>query len=134
MPSRRVPFMPGSTVVRFLLISVLLSGWAHADEASIRRTLQGRFPTMNVESVSASPFPGLYEVVLDGEVVYTDGKAEYFFSGSIFDIRTLPPRNVTQDRANRIAADAFTKARELAIKRVRGGGERILFTFEDPNC
>ncbi|HET9403728.1 MAG TPA: DsbC family protein, partial [Burkholderiales bacterium] len=94
----------------------------------------GRFPTMTVESVSPAPFAGLYEVVLDGEIVYTDEKAEYFFSGSIFDIRTLPPRNLTQDRANRFAADVFTKARALAIKRVRGGGERTLYTFEDPNC
>jgi thiol:disulfide interchange protein DsbC len=126
--------MPKGAVIRIVLISALLSGWAHADEAGVRHILQGRFPTMKVESVSAAPFAGLYEVVLDGEIVYTDEKAEFFFSGSIFDIRTLPPRNLTQDRANRIAADAFTKARALAIKRVRGGGERTLFTFEDPNC
>lgn len=123
-----------TAVIRFVLLSVLFSGWAVADEAGVRRILQGRFPTMSVERVSVSPFPGMYEVVLDGEIVYTDEKAEYFFSGSIFDIRTLPPRNLTQDRANRVAAETFSKARELAIRRVRGNGARTLFTFEDPNC
>ena len=126
--------MQRSAAILFFLIPALLCGWARADESDIRRILQGRFPTMSVESVTPAPFAGLYEVVLDGEIVYTDAKAEYFFSGSLFDIRTLPPRNLTQDRANRIAADAFTKARALAIKRVRGGGERTLYTFEDPNC
>ena len=38
------------------------------------------------------------------------------------------------ERANRLAADAFIKARDLAIKRVRGSGARILFSFEVPNC
>jgi len=126
--------MPRIAAICILLASALLSGWAGADEVAIKRTLQSRFPTMNVERVSVSPFPGLYEVVLDGEIVYTDAKAQYFFSGNIFDIRTLPPRNLTEDSSNRIAADAFTRARELAIKRVRGNGARTLFTFEDPNC
>lgn len=112
----------------------LAAGWANADEAKIRQALQARFPTMVVESVTQSPFAGLYEVVLDGEIVYTDVKMEYFFSGGIFDIRTLPPRNVTQERTERLAARTLTGARELAIKRVRGGGSRTLFTFEDPNC
>lgn len=123
------------SLARLLLLPVAFaSAAALADEAAIRRILQKRLPTMSVESVARSPFAGLYEVVLDGEIVYTDEKAEYFFGGNIFDIRTLPPRNVTQERTNRLAADAFTKARDLAIKRVRGNGARTLFTFEDPNC
>ena len=126
--------MPRIAAICILLASALLSGWAGADEVAIKGILQSRFPTMNVERVSVSPFPGLYEVVLDGEIVYTDAKAQYFFSGNIFDIRTLPPRNLTADSSNRIVADAFTRARELAIKRVRGNGARTLFTFEDPNC
>jgi thiol:disulfide interchange protein DsbC len=118
-----------------LVLAGALSGGATlADEAAIRQILQKRLPMMSVESVTRSPFAGLYEVVLDGEIVYTDDKAEYFFGGNIFDIRTLPPRNVTQERTNRLAADAFTKARDLAITRVRATAARTLFTFEDPNC
>jgi thiol:disulfide interchange protein DsbC len=113
----------------------LAAGWASADEASVRQALRPRLPpTVTIESVTRVPFAGLYEVVLDGEIVYTDEKAEYFFGGTIYDIRTLPPRNVTQDRLNRMVVERFTKARELAIKRVRGNGARTLFTFEDPNC
>ena len=113
---------------------VLGTGIARADEAEIQKILQARLPTMVVESVTKTPFAGLYEVVLDGELVYTDEKAEYFFGGNIYDIRTLPPRNLTQARTNQVVASAFTKARDLAIKRVRGKGERTLYTFEDPNC
>jgi thiol:disulfide interchange protein DsbC len=123
--------------MRSALAAALLmacAGWACADEASVRKILQQRLPTMNVESVTRVPFGGLYEVVLDGEIVYTDEKGEYFFGGNIYDIRTLPPRNLTEERTHQLAANAFTKARDLAIKRVRGDGTRVLFTFEDPNC
>ena len=113
----------------------LASGGAQGDEASVRQILRSRLPpAMVIESVTRAPFAGLYEVVLDGEIVYTDEKAEYFFGGNVYDIRTLPPRNLTQDRLNQIAAKAFTDARDLAIRRVRGNGARTLFTFEDPNC
>ena len=110
------------------------AGWAGADEATVRKILQQRLPTFNVERVTRVPFAGLYEVVLDGEIVYTDEKADYFFGGAIYDIRTLPPRNLTQERAYQLVAEAFTNARDLAIRRVRGDGSRVLFTFEDPNC
>ena len=126
---------PSKNVVACLLAGAgLAAGWASADEASVRKSLQARMPTMVIESVTRSPFAGLYEVVLDGEIVYTDEKAEYFFGGNIYDIRTRPPRNLTQERTNQLAAKSFTESREFAIKRVKGNGARTLFTFEDPNC
>ena len=117
-----------------LLASCLALPSAHADEASVRQALQARFPNMTVESVTRAPFAGLYEVVLDGEIVYTDDKVEYFFAGSIYDIRTLPPRNLTQENTGRMVVNALTSARDSAIKRVKGEGKRVLSTFEDPNC
>ena len=117
-----------------LLASCLALPSAHADEASVRQALQARFPNMAVESVTRAPFAGLYEVVLDGEIVYTDDKVEYFFAGSIYDIRTLPPRNLTQENTGRMVVNALTSARDSAIKRVKGEGKRVLYTFEDPNC
>ena len=107
---------------------------ACADEASVRQKLQAKFPTMAVESVTKAPFAGLYEVVLDGEIVYTDDKTEYFFGGNIYDIRTLPPRNLTQDSTQRVAVKTLGGAQNNAVKRVKGNGKRVLYTFEDPNC
>jgi thiol:disulfide interchange protein DsbC len=107
---------------------------AAAEEARIRQILQSKFPNMTVQSVTKAPFAGLYEVVLDGEIVYTDAKVEYFFGGNIYDIRTLPPRNLTQEANNRLVVLTLAGSQEQAIKRVKGNGRRILYTFEDPNC
>ena len=125
---------------RWLLGSSLLCALAAAipalgDEEKIKRDLSARMRGMTVESVTRSPFAGLYEVVLDGEIVYTDEKMEYFFSGDIFDIRTLPPRNLTEDNVRRNRVGVLARAgKDIAIKRVRGNGQRVLYTFEDPNC
>jgi thiol:disulfide interchange protein DsbC len=110
------------------------AGSANADEVQVKQALQARFPAMSVESVTKAPFAGLYEVVLDGEIVYTDEKVEYFFAGSIYDIRTLPPRNLTQENSGRTVVQTLASSRESAIKRVKGDGKRTLYTFEDPNC
>jgi thiol:disulfide interchange protein DsbC len=118
-----------------ILVAASAIGPVQADEAQVLKALRSRLPpNMVIESITKAPVAGLYEVILDGEIVYTDEKAEHFFSGSLYDIRTTPPRNLTQERAFRVAADVFFKARDLAIRRVRGSGVRTLFTFEDPNC
>lgn len=117
-----------------VMIWAFTAGSANADEAQVKQALQARFPTMTVESVTKAPFAGLYEVVLDGEIVYTDDKVEYFFAGNLYDIRTLPPRNLTQENSGKMVVQALNGSRESAIKRVKGDGKRTLYTFEDPNC
>jgi thiol:disulfide interchange protein DsbC len=127
-----VKIVPFVSLLWYLLTT---AGLALANEENIKRGLSARLPGMAVESVTRSPFAGLYEVVLDGEIVYTDEKMEYFFSGNVFDIRAMPPRNLTEGNAQRATVGVLAKAgRDFAIKRVRGNGKRVLYTFEDPNC
>jgi len=107
---------------------------AQADETSVRKAFEAKFPAMKVENVARMPFPGLYEVVFDGQVVYTDEKLNYLMSGNLFDLRNAQERNLTRDRRDQMASGALLKAQPNAIKRVRGNGKRLVYTFEDPNC
>ncbi len=125
-----------SRISRLFAACVFVGASVHAlaDEAAIRKTLQSRFPAMPIESITRAPMAGIYEVVLDGEILYTDAKAEYFIGGNLFDIRTLPPRNVTQETQARIVSKGLASMHDAAIKTVRGNGKRVMYTFEDPNC
>lgn len=107
---------------------------AVADEADVRKAFQAKFPGMKIESVARMPFPGLYEVVFDGQIVYTDEKLTYLMSGNLFDLRNAQERNLTGERRDQLAAATLARAQGNAIKRVRGSGKRIVYTFEDPNC
>lgn len=123
--------------LRFVLLSCAMLSvavTARADEASVRKAFQGKFPAMKIESVTRMPFPGLYEVVFDGQVVYTDEKLSYLLSGNLFDLRGSQERNLTRERRDQIASGSLVKAQPNAIKRVRGNGKRVVYSFEDPNC
>jgi thiol:disulfide interchange protein DsbC len=117
-----------------LALSALLSGPAWADEASVRQGFQAKFPKMTIDSIARTPFPGIYEVVLEGQVFYTDEKVSYVFSGNLIDMRGREPRNLTQEATGRLAAATLAKSTDSAVKRVKGSGKRIVYTFEDPNC
>lgn len=131
--------MPMNWLMSFLKYAVLCasvagSAVAIANEDIVRKGFQTRFPDMKVESVTRMPFPGVYEVVFDGQVVYTDEKLSWLMTGNLFDLRSPQERNLTRERRDQIATGALVKAQGNAIKRVRGNGRRVVYTFEDPNC
>jgi thiol:disulfide interchange protein DsbC len=107
---------------------------AHASEASIKQLFQSKLSEVTVESVSRSPMPGLFEVVANGHIFYTDEKVNFIIRGVLFDARTPTMRNVTKVRTAELTAQALRGSTENAIKRVRGNGRRVIYTFEDPNC
>ena len=116
------------------ILFFLLAGIAQADEAGIREAFQKKFPQVALESVTPTPFAGIYEIVFNGKIAYTDEKLSFVLIGNLFDLRGSERRNLTQDRNAEIAAKALFESRAQAVKRVRGNGKRVLYTFEDPNC
>ncbi|HEY6864876.1 MAG TPA: DsbC family protein [Burkholderiales bacterium] len=106
---------------------------ASADEASIRRAIEARFNGVAVESVTKTPYSGLYEVVIGDEIVYTDDKVTYIFTGNIIDANTR--RNLTEERQSQLLAVNFKDLPlDNAIKTVRGSGKRVMVIFADPRC
>ncbi len=85
-----------------------------------------------VTSVCRMPF-GLYEAVVDGDILYVDERVNYLVAGNAFDLRTK--ENLTAARKEVILrVDFNTLPLQLAVKTVRGNGSRVLAVFEDPNC
>jgi len=107
---------------------------AEASEASVRQAFLTRFPGATIDSVTPMPMGGLYEIVFEGQIVYTDENVTYVMSGNLFDLRGSTERNITRERMSQIAAQSLAKSHDSAIKRVKGNGKRVIYTFEDPNC
>lgn len=118
------------------LLLCLLSVAAFADEAAVKKAVVTHFPGEKIESVKKTPYLGLYEVVVGGELLYTDEKATYFFFGHVVDPQTR--QSLTSERlqqikdARRISIDSLPL--DHAIKTVKGNGKRRLAVFSDPNC
>ena len=43
---------------------------------------------VQIKSISPSPIPGIFEVVANNTVVYTDATAKYLIQGSIVELKT----------------------------------------------
>lgn len=99
----------------------------------IRKVFESRFPGIEVAGVRPTPFGGLYEVQIGMDVVYTDAEVDYVLQGSLVDAKTRT--DLTAARLAKLAEVPFSSLPlDLAIKQVRGNGERKMATFEDPNC
>jgi thiol:disulfide interchange protein DsbC len=103
------------------------------NEAIIKRTLEGRLGGVKVDAVAKTPYLGLYEVRLDNEILYTDEKMTYIFSGNVIDAKTM--QNITEKRLRELSNVKWDNLPlDTAVKTVRGNGTRMLAVFSDPNC
>ncbi len=117
-----------------LPLGAALSLAAAADEAVIRKNLAQRLPDFpKIDEVSKTPIPGLWEVRIGHEVLYTDADGSHILHGEIID--TQSRTNLTRQRIDRLTAIKFD---ELPLKDAlvikQGNGSRRLAVFGDPNC
>jgi thiol:disulfide interchange protein DsbC len=116
-----------------LAATLMFAATAQANEAVIRKALTQQFPGAQISSVTKTPYSGLFEVYLDGQLIYIDAKAQYVFAGDVIDLKNRA--NLTQARLNQLQAikwDSLPLAN--ALKTVKGKGERKLVVFSDVDC
>lgn len=100
----------------------------------IKAKLQKSFESVKFEKVSPSAiWPGLYEVVTETELAYTNADGSLLFAGRILDTGTKT--DLTGKRWNDLNKVNFNGLPlENAIKIVKGDGSRKLALFADPMC
>ena len=126
-----------SCVLGSLAMSVLLTtACAQTDvEANIKKSIEPKLGKgVVVNSIKKTNYAGLYEVIIEDEIYYTDDKAQYLFAGKIIDLNDHH-KNLTQARLESLNAVKFDELPfGLAFKQVKGDGSRKIAVFEDPNC
>ena len=121
-------------MLKAIMLFVASLSIAYAGEAEIKSTLQKKVPQIGqINQVVKSPVPGLYEVITQDHLFYTDDKARFLIDGAVYDLKSM--RNITAERSRKLFALDFNQLPlELAMKQVKGKGERKLAIFTDPNC
>lgn len=135
-----IPFFPSSLTMRIpaaiaaAALAALLAQPALAqDTEKVKAELRKKVPEAPVDAVRKIPYGGLFEVVVGGEVFYTDQDATFLVLGSIVDLKTK--QNVTELRMRQLnRIDFAALPLENAVKIVRGNGSRKVAMFADPNC
>jgi thiol:disulfide interchange protein DsbC len=117
----------------FAVLALALSA-CFAQEAQIRKNLAERIPNFpKIDEVSKTPIPGIYEVRIGTELLYTDETGSYLIQGSIIETRTRA--NLTEERIEKLTAIDFASLPlKDAVTIKQGTGARKLAVFGDPNC
>lgn len=112
--------------------AVAVGAWA--DDAAIRKNLAERLPKLPpIDEISKTPIPGIFELRIGSEVLYTDEQGQYVIEGSLIDTKTRT--NLTEARINKLTQiDFATLPLKDAILIKQGSGARKLVVFGDPNC
>ncbi|HEY5801428.1 MAG TPA: DsbC family protein [Burkholderiaceae bacterium] len=106
---------------------------AATTEANIKKLIEPKLNGVKVDSIKATPYAGLYEIRANGDIIYTDKKAEYLIIGHVFNAKTS--EDLTKARIDEIQKIKFSDLPLAdAVKFVKGDGKRVMAIFEDPNC
>jgi thiol:disulfide interchange protein DsbC len=121
-----------STLV--LALTATLSHAGFAQEAVIRENLAKRLPDMpKIDEVTKTPIPGVYEVRMGTEIIYTDERGDHVIEGNLIETKTRT--NLTEARIDKLTAIDFAALPlKDAIVWKQGTGARKLVVFADPNC
>ncbi|MGA7179142.1 MAG: DsbC family protein [Thiobacillaceae bacterium] len=115
------------------LVMLGLPTLAISGDADIRKALSAQYPGTEISSVSKTPYGGLYEVIVDGEVAYVTADGKYLILGSVVDVSTK--KNLTSARMEKLLEVKWSSLPfSQAIKVVKGDGSRKLAVFSDPDC
>lgn len=121
-------------LVSFTLLSAAFSTFAFADEAGVKKAVEAAYPKFKVESVTKTPYAGLYEVFMGGQIIYTDEKMSFLIAeGRLVDPKTK--KDITGERMEELTKIDFNSLPlDQAIKVVKGNGSRKLVVFSDVDC
>lgn len=123
------------------LINIVFSGtisFAYAgvseDIAVIKSKLSSRTPPLVAKSITPSPIDGLYEVFVQGDIIYTDKSFSYVIvNGKMMDVSS--ERNLTAERIKQITTIRFDELPlQNAIEIKKGSGAYKFAVFSDPEC
>ncbi|PPC96646.1 DsbC family protein [Methylotenera mobilis] len=120
-------------IVSIALLSAFAT-FAVADEASVKKAVEAAYPKFKVEKVTKTPYAGLYEVFMGGQIIYTDEKLSFLIAeGRLVDPKTK--KDITGERLEELTKiDFSTLPLNQAIKVVKGNGSRKLVVFSDVDC
>jgi len=141
----------GPVIAMGMAMLFTLAGTAHADTAAdaakassdaaleqarerIPVALQGVNPEIRVERVERSPVEGLYQVLVEGQVVYVTGDGRYLIQGDMLDLvrrQAVSESLIGGARAEKIAAHGTDN---MIIYPAKGETEHVVTVFTDIDC
>ena len=118
-----------------LLAATLATGaLAQPELDRLKESLATRLPAAALGELAPSPLTGLYELTLQGQVVYVSADGRYLVSGRIIDLETredLTERVLATQRLRTIEA---VPEKQMIVFEAKGEPRHTITTFTDIDC
>lgn len=116
------------------------AAWAGAEEIpeshrdAIKEGLERINPGLYPESLRPTPLEGLYEVVVNGRLVYMSEDGRYLIQGEILDLDGQHSISEEYHREQRLDTLADLPEEELVVYPAADGGDHVVTIFTDVEC
>lgn len=125
-------------MARMLMASAMLSFSAQASEDADKASIAGVLAKyrLNIETIEKAPIDGLYEVVTNGGVVYSNKDGSYFIYGQLFHTTPTESINLTeiaQAKRNKKLFDEAGVEKELIVYPAKDE-KYVVNVFTDTTC
>ena len=100
-----------------------------------KEALAATLPGVQASDIHDSPLPGMYEIVLDSDVVYVSRDGSYLIQGDVFDLQER--RNLTEGRRAQARADILASVDPESLIVFSPDSENVRHTvtvFTDIDC
>ena len=112
------------------------AAFASAQDGELsREELATTLPGVEAGDIHDSPLPGMYEIVLDSDVVYISRDGSFLIQGDVFDLQDR--RNLTERRRAQARADLLASADPESMIVFSPDSENVRHTvtvFTDIDC
>ena len=100
----------------------------------IRERIAEALPGLTLTSLAETPVPGLYELVVDGQIYYVNGTGEYLLDGSLIKLGSRT--NLTENRLGSIQTALIEEIGEenMLIYEPKEPSDRSITVFTDISC
>lgn len=118
------------------LLMLGLAGYARADSNAIKKSFEKAMPGTTIDSITESPLPGIYEVVIGPTLFYTSADGRYLINGNLYDLEApLDGRDLTEPKISAARANAIRKISNDESIVFKSPIERqVVSVFTDVDC
>ena len=102
-------------------------------EKLLTEKVKSLLPDEEISAITETPVPGLFEIIVGGEILYLSADARYALHGELVDLDTR--RNLTDERRAEGRVEAFKGlAADTLIEFAPDQTKNILYVFTDIDC
>lgn len=117
-------------------LSLIFSTAARAEgeiESRLTERVTAALPGLHVTSVQKAPVKGIYEVTLDGDLLYVTEDGRFALKGDLFDLNER--RNLSEERRGQMRLSTLRSLEpETMIEFAPADSKHLLYVFTDVDC